>query len=378
MNRHYFDFASTAPLRPEAALAIAQWLELGVTADPGRPFHEARVVSDRIEESRSAVAAMLGVRSRQVIFTSGGTEAVNWASHAAHHARPTAPILVSAVEHSAVRLSSERLAPVEVIPVDSFGRVELSALDDALSRSTVRPALVHCQLANHEVGTVQPVAELIARCHAIDVPVHVDACAAVGQIRVDAGLLEADFLSLSAHKFGGPTGLGALVVRRGTRPDPLLVGGDQERARRAGMESVLSIVGLGAVAEVLSRPNTIDSFSERSRSQTERIAKAALAVGEVVQYGDPVDRVPHVVCFGIRGVEAEGVVLGLDQAGLAVHSGSACSSESISPSPVLEAMGVDAERSLRCSVGWSTNDADVDAFESAFPKVVDSLRALAG
>ena len=377
MTRHYLDFASTAPLRREAASAINEWLALGITADPGRPFHEARVVSDAIERARTSLATLIGARPRQVIFTSGGTESANWASYAAHVQNPAAPIACTAVEHSAVRISSERLAPTVLnIPVDGVGRIDLDALGELLSNRDRLPALVHCQLANHEVGTIQPVAEVVAQCHLAGVPVHVDACSAVGQIPIDAGALEADYLSLSGHKFGAPTGIGALVVGRGTRPAPLLVGGDQERARRAGMEPVLAIIGLGAVAESIGTPNALETAAERARAETARLVKAALAVDGVVEYGDPIDRLPHLVCFGVPGVEAEGVVLGLDQAGIAVHSGSACSSESIVPSPVLQAMGVDADRSLRCSVGWSTDEADIEAFERAFTKVVGALREL--
>jgi cysteine desulfurase len=200
---------------------------------------------------------------------------------------------------------------------------------------------------------------------------------AIGQMTVDLGELDADYVSFSAHKLGGPSGVGALVVGRDTRIPPLLVGGAEERARRAGMEAVLAIVGFGAVARALAAPGALEEAARRSRALTETIAEVALAVPGVVTYGDPVGRVPHLVCFGVPGVTAEGVVMGLDAAGLAVHSGSACASEAFKPSPALAAMGVDADRSLRCSVGWSTGDDDVTTFAAAFPAVVGKLRALA-
>jgi cysteine desulfurase len=204
--------------------------------------------------------------------------------------------------------------------------------------------------------------------------VHVDAAQAVGHVPVSFSELGADLVSVSAHKFGGPQGVGALLVRRGVRLRPLLVGGEQERARRAGMENVAAIAGFGAAADVLSKPGRLDDEAVVARSQTGRVLEQ-LPPG-VVAYGDTDVRLPHLVCLGVEGVEAEAVLLGLDQAGVAAHSGSACSSESLEPSPVLEAMGVDAERSLRVSVGWSTTDDDIDAFLDALPNVVSRLRAL--
>jgi cysteine desulfurase len=177
-------------------------------------------------------------------------------------------------------------------------------------------------------------------------------------------------MSVSAHKFGGPQGVGALLVRRGLRLRPLLVGGEQERLRRAGTENVAGIVGFGAAA-------ALGVDDDRPRQLTASALAAAVGVDGVVAYGDTENRLPHIICLGVAGVEAEAVLLGLDQAGIAVHSGSACSSESLEPSPVLEAMGVDAQRSLRLSVGWSTTQADIDAFSQALPAVVARLRSLA-
>ncbi|MGI8686683.1 MAG: cysteine desulfurase family protein [Acidimicrobiales bacterium] len=370
MGRSYLDHASTSPARPEAVEAMLPWLSGPGAADPARVHTEGRMARAALEDARERVAGLLGARPREVVFTSGATEAVNAATWGAAQLRPDGAVVVPGVEHSAVRDASARTGRMVVAPVDGLGRVDVDAL---LGLAGPGAALVHCQVGNHEVGTLQPVAEVVARCRERGVLVHVDAAAAAGRVAVDFATLGADLLSVSAHKLGGPKGTGALLVRRGLRLPPLLVGGDQERARRAGMEDVPAIVGFGAACSSLD----LAAEAAASRAHTGRIAAAALAVPGVVAYGDPARRLPHIVCVGVDGVEAEGVLLGLDQAGVAAHSGSACSSEALEPSPVLEAMGVEAERSLRLSVGWSTTEADVDAFVRAFPAVVARLRALA-
>ncbi len=381
MARHYLDHASTTPLRPESSAAMAAWRDTGITADPGRVHTEGRIARATLEDARDQVAALLRVRPRQVIFTSGGTEAINAAVWGAARARP-GPMVCSAVEHSAAREASARSAPVVEVAVDGRGRIDPDAVSDAIERVVAEtgrpPSLVHCQWANHEVGTVQPVPEVVDRCRQGDMSafVHVDAVAAAGHVPLDLGGLDADLVSVSAHKLGGPAGIGALVVRRGLRVEPLLVGGEQERARRAGFENVAAAVGFGAAAAALADGDRLAGEEALARQAVDRLRKAALAVVGVIEYGDPVDRVPHILCLGIEGVEAEPVLLGLDQAGIAAHSGSSCSSEALEPSPVLQAMGVDADRSLRLSVGWSTSDADIDAFADAFPRVVAGLRAL--
>jgi cysteine desulfurase len=380
MPRHYLDHASTTPLRPEASAAMTAWRDTGITADPGRVHTEGRIARATLEDARDQVAAFFGVRPRQVIFTSGGTEAINAAVWGAAHALP-GPMVCSAVEHSAVRDASARSGPVLGLDVDRVGRIDPDAVSDALDHAATEqaqpPSLVHCQWANHEVGTVQPVAEVIDRCRQRETPVlvHVDAAAAAGHVPLDLGALDADLVSVSGHKLGGPPGIGALVVRRGLRVEPFLVGGEQERARRAGFENVAAAVGFAAAVGALTKSRAADE--ERSaRRYTDQLRDVALAVPGVTDYGDTEHRVPHIVCLGIEGVEAEPVLLGLDQAGIAAHSGSSCSSESLEPSPVLQAMGVDAERSLRLSVGWSTSGADIDAFAQAFPRVLADLRSL--
>jgi cysteine desulfurase len=365
--RAYLDHASTSPTRPGAVEAMRPWY--AAAADPGRVHTEGHVVRAVVEEAREQVAALLGARSREVVFTSGGTESCVTATWMA--LERGSHVVVPAVEHSSVREASAQFAAATTdVGVDRLGRVDP---DEVLA--AVRPGetgLVHLQWGNHEVGTLQPVAEVVARCREAGVLVHVDAAMAAGHVPIGFDDLGADLLSVSSHKLGGPPGVGALLVRRGLRLRPLLVGGDQERARRAGLENVPAIVGFGAACASID----VDAEGAAQRRQTDAVAGADLGPGVSV-LGDAVGRLPHVLCLAVEGVEAEPVLLGLDQSGVAVHSGSSCSSEALEPSPVLEAMGVDASRSLRVSVGWSTTDDDVAAFVAALPPVLDRLRALA-
>ncbi len=373
MSRIYLDHASTSPPRPEVVEALLASLGL---ADPGRMHTEGRIARVRLEEAREQVAALFGTRPRQVIFTSGATEAINAAVYGAVTSGRGDHLVTTGVEHSAVRQASTRSGRVTVTAVDDEGRIDPDRLLEGVGPDT---ALVHCQWANHEVGTLQPVAAVVAACRERGLLVHVDAAAAAGHVPIGFDDLGADLLSVSAHKLGGPKGAGALLMRRGLRLPALLVGGEQERARRGGLEDLPAWVGFGAAASALSgRHGGLDAEAAAARALTERLRAAALAIPGVRAYGPAAqpDRLPNLVCLGVEGVEAEAVLLGLDQVGIAVHSGSACSSESLEPSPVLEAMGVDADHSLRLSVGWSTTDADIEVASAALPTVIDRLRAL--
>ncbi len=338
--------------------------------DPGRIHAEGLEARVGVETAREQVARLFGARPRSVVFTSGATEAIASACWGASE-RGGHQVL-AAVEHSAVRKAAEANGAATVVGVDDRGRVDPERLLAAIRPDT---ALVHLQWGNHEVGTTQPVAEVVAACRARGVLVHVDAAQANGHVPIAFDALGADLLSVSAHKLGGPAGVGALLVRRGLRVRPLLLGGDQERARRAGLEPVALIAGFGAAAEVLS--GSLDAEAAAQRALTERLLAAVASLDGVRVYGDPLDRLPHLVCLGVDGVEPQAVLLGLDRAGVAAHSGSACSSEALEPSPVLEAMGVDAHHSLRLSVGWTTTDADIDAALTALPSILAQLRALA-
>jgi cysteine desulfurase len=372
-SRSYLDHASSSPLRPEARAALVEWLD--TTGDPGRVHAEGLTTRVVVEQAREQVASLVGARPREVVFTSGGTEAIAAACWGAagrgHHQ------VVPAVEHSAVRLAASRHGEVTIVAVDGQGRV---ALDDLLAAVRGDTALVHLQWGNHEVGTTQPVAEAVAACRARGVLVHVDAAQAVGHVRVGFRELGADLLSVSAHKLGGPPGVGALLVRQGLRLPPLLVGGDQERARRAGLENVPALAGFGAACAALAAAGQVEAEGAEQRRLTQRILDAlgtTAGLAGLRAYGDPDERLPHIVCLGVEDIEPQAVLMGLDRAGIAAHSGSACSSESLEPSPVLEAMGVDAHHSLRLSVGWSTTGADVDRLVDALPRVLADLRALA-
>lgn len=387
MTRRYLDHASTSPLRAVAAAALRDAIEQsqsGRLADPGRIHTEGMTARAMLEVAREQTASMIGARSREIVFTSGATEAIAAATWGAVRRavdkghRPH--IVLAAVEHSAVRRSSTMFAEafggsVSVIGVDGDGRVDVDAFIGALAPET---ALAHIQWGNHEVGTLQPVREIAAECREREILVHVDAAQAVGRVPVDPRDLGIDLLSFSGHKFGGPTGAGALWIHQGLRLEPLLVGGDQERARRAGLEDVTALLGLGAAADSLDAA-TIGAEAARSRAFCDTLIKRLTTIDGIELLGDrsPGGRLPHLVCLAVAGIEPQGVVLGLDQRGIAVHSGSSCATEGLEPSPVLEAMGVDAHRSLRISVGWNTTDADIDSVCTELPVIVDHLRSLA-
>lgn len=363
---HYLDHASTSPLRPEARAAMLEALQAPL-ADPSRihePGMSARVA---LEQAREIVASFFGARPREVVFTSGASEsiaAVCWglAERGGHQ-------VVSAVEHSAVRFAAEQHGTTTVVGCDRTGRIDPDELLAAVDDDT---AVVHVQLANHEVGTVQSVRDVIAGCRERGVLVHVDAAQAAGRVPLDFGSLGADLVSISGHKLGGPAGTGALLVRRGLRIRPLIVGGEQERARRAGLEDVVGALGFAGAAAAID----VAAEAGRQSALADGLRSALLEVEGVELFGHPTERLPHLVCAGITDIEPQAVLLGLDRRGVRAHSGSACASEGLEPSPVLEAMGVDAHRSLRVSVGWSTTEDDVAAFAAALPAVVADLRAL--
>ena len=370
MTRHYLDHASTSPLRPESAAAMAEALT-GIVGDPGRIHHEGMVARHAVETARQQVADMLDARGREVVFTSGATESIAMACWGASRRDGRRHSVMSAVEHSAVRRQADR-GPCTVVGVDRTGRVDP---DEIMAGVTDDTGIVHLQLANHEVGTVHDVATVAHACRQSDVLCHVDAAAAVGQVAVSFRDLGCDLMSVSAHKFGGPPGIGALLVRRGLRLDPLLLGGEQERARRAGLENVPAVVGFGAAAAALD-PERLAAESLEATRRTDLLRSGLASMDGIQAHGHPVERLPHLVCVSIADIEPQAVLLGLDRIGVAAHSGSACASEVLEPSPVLEAMGVDAHRSLRLSVGWNTTDADLDAALDALPGILADLRSL--
>ena len=363
---HYLDHASTSPLRPQAREAMVAALDAPL-GDPSRIHEPGMAGRVALEQAREVVAASFGARPREVVFTSGASESI--ASVCWGVADRGRRQVLSAVEHSAVRLSAAQHGEVVPVGCDRAGRIDPDELVAAVDDDT---AVVHVQFGNHEVGTLQPVAEVVAGCRERGMVVHVDAAQAAGRVPIDFASLGADLVSISGHKLGGPAGTGVLLVRRGLRIRPLIVGGEQERARRAGVEPVVGALGLAAAV------STIDVATEAAMQArlAESLRSALAAVEGVELFGHPTERLAHLVCAGIADIEPQAVLLGLDRRRVRAHSGSACASEGLEPSPVLEAMGVDAHRSLRVSVGWSTTDADVEAFAAALPDVVAELRAL--
>ena len=376
MARHYLDHASTSPLRPEAAAAMVELLSHPL-GDPSRLHDEGLAARTLLEDTRSGVAGFLGARNREVVFTSGATEALAMAVWGA--AGRGDHLVVSAVEHSAVRLAAEALAgagthELTVVGVDHRGRVDPGEVAAALRPTT---ALVAVQWGNHEVGTTQDVDAVVACVGDHPALVLGDAAQAAGRVPIDFGGSGVDLLAVSAHKLGGPPGIGALCVRRGVRLRPLVVGGDQERARRAGMENLPAAVGFAAACAALSEPGRLASEADHQRALTSALAGVLDDIDGVTRFGDPDHHLPHLVCAGVEGVEPQAVLLGLNRAGIGAHSGSACASESLEPSPVLAAMGVAADRSLRLSVGWNSTVGDVEAVAGALGPTIAELRQLA-
>ena len=359
----YLDYNATAPLREAAFAAMTEVLR--APGNPSSVHRDGRQARRRVEEARETLAAAIGAAPAGVIFTSGGTEANNLALTAF----PGRRVLASAVEHPSI-LKGRVDA---VVPVDRFGVIDLAALDEMLAADD-RPALLALMLANNETGVIQPVAEAAALAHRRGAWVHADAIQAFGKIPVDMAALGLDSLSLSAHKIGGPQGIGALVLADPEADlQPLLVGGGQERRHRAGTENVAGIVGFGAAAADLG---DLIEEGKRLAALRDRVERAALeSLPGITIFGRKVGRLPNTSCLALPGVPAQTLLMALDLAGFAVSAGSACSSGKLSPSPVLAAMGEDrlAASAIRVSLGWATSDADVDTFIGQFVSISERL-----
>jgi len=359
----YLDYNATAPLRDAAFAAMSEALRQG--GNPSSVHRHGRLARRRIEEARETVAAAVNAAPNGVIFTSGGTEANNLALSAF----PGRRILASAVEHPSIlkgRIDA-------VVPVDRFGVVDLAALDEMLSAEKT-PALLALMLANNETGVIQPVAEAAALAHRHGALVHGDAIQAFGKMAVDIEVLGLDSLSLSAHKIGGPQGVGALVLA-----DPeadvtsLIVGGGQERRHRAGTENVPGIAGFAAAVADLG---DIPAEAARLAALRDRIEKRALeSLPGISIFGRKVGRLPNTSCLALPHVPAQTLLMALDLAGIAVSAGSACSSGKLGPSPVLLAMGESAlaGSAIRLSLGWATTEAEIDGFLDQFISISQRL-----
>jgi cysteine desulfurase len=381
-ERVYLDWNATAPLRPEARAAMSAALD--AVGNPSSVHHEGRAARRLIEEARERVAALIGAEPRNVVFTSGGTEANMMALSPALETADSKSgfdrLVVSAVEHASVRAGGS-FAPhqVEEIPVTRDGVLDMGALERRLSelqRQGARPPLVAIMAANNETGVIQPLRAAAAMVHAAGGLLHVDAVQVAGRIPWDIGSSGADLMTVSAHKLGGPQGVGALVKRSATLhlAEPLLRGGGQERGARAGTENVAGIVGFGAAAA--SAAVTMAADGERMRSLRDRLEAELAAGGPTVVFGQNAERLPNTSLFAAPGLRAETALINLDLMGFAVSSGSACSSGKVAASHVLAAMGVPGDLSsgaIRLSIGLATDENEIDLFLKAWMKLLAGL-----
>ena len=385
MRKVYLDHSATTPADPRVIAAMMPYLthKFGNASSVHLFGQEARAAVDR---ARRQVATLIGARANEIVFTSGGTEANNLAIRGVCMAAESRGrhIVTSTIEHPSVRGAIESLEKVgwEItrLPVYDDGLVRLHDVRAALRSDTV---LISVMMANNEIGTVQPIAEigrsvLEERARGRRLWFHTDAVQAVGRLPIDVELLGCDLLSLSAHKLYAPKGAGALYLRRGTRLVPQQVGGHQERERRAGTESVPNIVALGGAAELAS--HEMDERNQHTRRLRDRFEERVVArIEHVVFNGDRDCRLPHLSNISFRFIEGEGLLIYLDMQGVAVSTGSACSSGTLEPSPVIRALGRDEELSrgaIRFSFGKDNTDEDVDYVLDVLPRAVESLRKI--
>ena len=374
-DRVYLDWNATTPLRPEAREAMAAAWDL--PGNPSSVHAEGRKARRLVEDARAAVAGAVGALARNVVFTSGGTEANALALTPGLRLKSGPPVqrlLVSAIEHASV-LAGGRF-PAEAITavgVSGSGLLHLDRLREALAGGP--PALVSVMLANNETGAVQPIAEVAEIVHAEGGVLHVDAIQAFGKIPFDINALNADLVTVSAHKIGGPKGVGALVWAEGVQGlEPVLRGGGQERGHRAGTENVAGIAGFGAA--VRAAIDALERDSVRVESLRNRLETGLRQIPGVQIFSGDVRRLPNTTLFTVPGLRAETAVIGFDLAGIAVSSGSACSSGKVQPSHVLEAMGFHrelAQGAVRLSLGWSTCEADIDRCLEAWRRLAGTL-----
>ncbi|GII76042.1 aminotransferase [Sphaerisporangium rufum] len=373
----YFDAASTEPLHPAAREALVATLDAGF-ADPARLYGAARRARLLLEQAREQAAEVIGARPDEVSFTASGTQAVHLGvlGTLAGRRRAGRRLVVSAVEHSSVlhaaRAHQDAGGTVETVQVGRTGRVDAAAFAAAVAGEGT--ALACLQTANHEVGTLQPVAEAALACREAGVPLLVDAAQTLGRLPVPPGW---SVLAGSAHKWGGPAGVGLLAVRKGTRWRSTLPEDDRERRRVPGFENVPAVVA--AVAALRARAAAAREESARLSALVDRIrAEVPRLVPDVEVVGEPVERAPHLVTFSCLYVPGEEILAELDRAGFAVSSGSSCTASTLRPSHVLEAMGVLTHGNVRVSLPRDAAGADVDRFLAVLPEVVRRIRASVG
>jgi cysteine desulfurase len=381
VQRIYLDHNATTPLLP-AVLDRMTVVLRDQFGNPSSVHHFGQQAKSAIDEARTDVANLIGAEPSEVLFTSGGTEADNIAIRGATEALEAAGkrhVIASAIEHEAVlntlKALSKRGWRTTLLPVEQTGIVAPAALRAALTDDTAVVSVMH---ANNEIGTVQPIAELAMAARERGALFHTDAVQSAGKIAIDVKALGVDMLSLSAHKFYGPKGAGALWVRRGVRVLPLLTGGRQERSRRAGTENVAGIAGMGVAARAAAQKLTEEG--RRLAALRDRLEAGILrAVPGTAVNGAVEPRVPNTTNISFDRVEAESLLIALDLEGIAVSTGSACSSGTLEPSHVLKAMGFNAHRtqnSIRFSLGAANTEAEIDRVVAVLPAIVEKLRSL--
>ncbi len=381
--RIYFDHNATTPVDPAVIEVMSRVLaeEFG---NASSVHHFGQRAKSVLDDARSAVAALIGGEPSEVVFTSGGTESDNFALRGAAEAlEPTGRrhLIATGIEHEAVLNTVKALGrrgwTTTLLPVDRSGIVSPDALAAALTNDTAIVSVMH---ANNEIGTVQPIAALAEAAHARGAVFHTDAVQSVGKIPVDARQLGVDLLSLSAHKFYGPKGAGALWIKRGTRVSAILTGGKHERNRRAGTENVPAVAGFGVAAQLAGKK--LATEASRLAALRDRLENSVLErVAGTAINGARTPRVPNTTNISFDGIEAESLLIALDLEGIAVSTGSACSSGTLEPSHVLRAMGLPTHRtqnSIRISLGSRNSDAEVDYFLEKLPQVVGKLRTVTG
>ncbi|MBO6634539.1 cysteine desulfurase family protein [Parvibaculum sp.] len=373
-KRAYMDHNATTDLRPEARAAALYAME--VLGNPSSVHAEGRAVRAIVERARDEVAALAGAKPSELVFTSGGTEAARLAFHAAEAAQGVERLIVSAVEHDAVRASAEVSGlPVDILPVDEDGRADLAALKALLETSDKR-ALVALMFANNETGVIQPVAEAAAIAHETDSLLLCDAVQAAGKTPLDFVALDADMMMLGGHKIGAPLGVGALVLREGLPFATLAVGGGQEMRRRAGSENVSGIAGFGAAARAALEG--LEAFAKLGHLRDSMEEEIASIAPDVRFFGKGAERLPNTSYLSAPGLNAETLLMMLDLDGIAVSAGAACSSGKIGQPRVLDAMRVPGELSLgavRVSLGWTSEARDVDQFVESWSRAYERARA---
>ena len=374
-DRVYLDWNATTPLRPEARQAMAAAWDMA--GNPSSVHAEGRQARRLVENARAAISAAVGARPQDVVFTSGGTEANALALTPGLRrgaGQPVRRLLVSAIEHTSV-LSGGRFSPeaIGTIQVTGSGLIDIDHLRRLVAVGP--PALVSVMLANNETGALQPIGEVADIVHEAGGLLHVDAIQAFGKIPCDIKLMKADLATLSAHKIGGPKGVGALVLADDVQgPEPLLRGGGQELGRRAGTENVAGIAAFGAAVRAAMASLEIDAA--RLQDLRNRLEKGLQQTPGMIVFSAGTQRLPNTSLFTVPGLKAETAVIGFDLGGIAVSSGSACSSGKVQPSHVLAAMGVGrelAQGAVRLSLGWSTTEADIDLALQAWRKLADAL-----